>query len=188
MIGWSIEAARESGCFEHIVVSTDDAEIAEFAEHSGVEVIHRPAELADDHATTAAVVVHSIENFSPASRPETSICCLYATAPFVRPDDIRIGADMLATAEFAFPVTTYPFPIQRAVRLTEANRVAMFDPSNYATRSQDLEEAWHDAGQFYWGSADAWKAPVTFQGAAPIRLPRWRVVDIDTEEDYSKLI
>jgi len=55
----------------------------------------------------------------------------------------------------------------------------------FHVRSQDLEEGWHDASQFYWGMVDAWlNEKVLFENAVGIKLPRYRVQDIDTEEDW----
>jgi N-acylneuraminate cytidylyltransferase len=91
-------------------------------------------------------------------------------------------------ADYAFSVTTYAFPIQRAIRITQDQRVEMFQPHHFGTRSQDLEEAWHDAGQFYWGRAQAWLTgkPLFSKDAAPVPLPRHRVQDIDTQEDWER--
>jgi N-acylneuraminate cytidylyltransferase len=115
---------------------------------------------------------------------------LYATAPFVSPEDIRRGFGILTSSEcdYAFSVTSYAFPIQRAIRLNAEGRVEMFSPENFNTRSQDLEEAYHDAGQFYWGRADAWlKGRMIFSpGSMPVALPRHRVQDIDTPEDWTR--
>ncbi|MCT8161328.1 pseudaminic acid cytidylyltransferase [Pseudoruegeria sp. SHC-113] len=186
MIAWSIEAAQASGVFNRILVSTDDTEIAEVARACGAEVpFIRPAALSDDHATTAAVIVHMLDHLKARGQEPTAICCLYATAPFVRPDDIRTGAQMIEGADYIIPVTSFAFPIQRAVRL-KGEGLEMFDSSNYATRSQDLEEAYHDAGQFYWGTAVAWREnrPAFGAGARPLILPRHRVQDIDTPEDW----
>ncbi len=188
MIHWSIAAAQESGVFDRILISTDDPEIAETARAAGAEVpFVRPAALADDHATTAAVVVHMLDHLRAEGAEPPVICCLYATAPFVRPEDIRKGAEMIAGADYVLPVTTFPFPIQRAVRL-KGEGLEMFDPSAYATRSQDLEEAYHDAGQFYWGTSLAWREgrPAFGAGARPLILPRHRVQDIDTPEDWTR--
>lgn len=189
IIAWSIEAAIQSDCFDHIIVSTDSEEIADVARQYGAEVpFMRPASLSDDHTGTIAVIKHAIEWFQGQSLAPTEVCCLYATAPFVRPEDLVSGLDMLieGNADFAFSVTSYAFPIQRAIRITEARRVEMFNPEHFLTRSQDLEEAYHDAGQFYWGRADAWlKGDTVFgSGSAPILLPRFRVQDIDSLEDW----
>lgn len=189
MIAWSIEAALQSGCFDHVVVSTDDAEIAEVARQCGAQVpFMRPTTLSDDHTGTIPVIRHAIEWFSKRGQVSDQVCCIYATAPFIGAADIRRGLDILTGvgSDYAFAVTKYPFPIQRAIRITDQGRVAMFDPEHFNTRSQDLEEAYHDAGQFYWGRATAWLTGKVIFGphAAAIQLPRYRVQDIDTDEDW----
>jgi len=188
MIAWSISAALQCGCFDEVIVSTDDAEIADVARQWGASVpFMRPAVLADDHTGTIPVVRHAIEWFGHDRQP-SQVCCIYATAPFVQADDLRRGLDILMANDcnYAFSVTSYPFPIQRAIRILDTERVEMFYPEHFNTRSQDLEEAWHDAGQFYWGRTSAWQEdPAFFTPASmPVRLPRHRVQDIDTAEDW----
>ncbi len=189
MIAWSITAALESGCFDHVVVSTDDDEIAEVAKYYGAEVpFIRPPELSDDHTGTIPVIRHAIEWHDEQKRMPTQVCCIYATAPFIRSIDICRGLEVLSSvgSDYAFSVTSYPFPIQRAIRVTPQGRVEMFNPELFNTRSQDIEEAYHDAGQFYWGRADAWLTGKVIFGphAAAVLLPRYRVQDIDTTEDW----
>jgi pseudaminic acid cytidylyltransferase len=191
IIAWSIAAARESGCFDRVIVSTDDAEIAQVARDAGAEVpFVRPAELSDDHTGTIAVVRHAIEWQAAHGETPGLVCCIYATAPFLVGDDLRRGLDVLERSggDFAFSVTKYPFPIQRAIRIDAAGRVAMFDPEHFKTRSQDLEEAYHDAGQFYWGRATAWLEAETLFGpaSAPVLLAAHRVQDIDTPDDWER--
>jgi len=189
MIAWSIEAALDSRCFDTVIVSTDDVEIAEVAKRWGADVpFLRPDNLADDHTGTIPVVRHAIHWYQQQGQFPEQVCCIYATAPFVSSKDIRRGYEVLTghDCEYTFSVTSYPFPIQRAVRITRGERIEMFEPEHFNTRSQDLEEAWHDAGQFYWGRARAWvdaKAIFT-PDAMPVRLPRHRVQDIDTPEDW----
>ena len=187
MIAWPIEAAINSGCFDRIVVSTDDDEIAAVAEGWGAEApFRRSEELADDLTPTVPVIGDTIKLLNIA--PQTPVCCLYATSPFVTPNDLRAGLNQLTEtgAPFVLGVTTYAFPIQRALRRDAAGKVEMFDPAQMQTRSQDLEEAWHDAGQFYWGLAQIWTSGrgVFEAGAYGLSLPRHRVQDIDTEEDW----
>lgn len=150
----------------------------------------RPAELADDHTGTIPVIAHAVEWQNAHGAQADEVCCLYATAPFIEATDLRRGLDILheTGADYAFSVTSYAAPIQRALRILEGNRVEMFDPTQFNTRSQDLEEAWHDAGQFYWGRAQAWLARKVLFGrhAAPVILPRHRVQDIDTPEDWHR--
>jgi len=191
MIAWSIEAALQSGCFDQVIVSTDDTEIAEVARQYGAQVpFVRPVELSDDHTGTTAVITHATNWFAAQGQMPEQVCCLYATAPFVATADLQTGLQILIDTgcDYAFSVTSYAFPIQRAIRITEAKRVEMFDPTHFSTRSQDLEEAYHDAGQFYWGRASAWLANKLIFGpdSAPVLLPRHRVQDIDTPEDWTR--
>lgn len=192
MIAWSIAAARESGCFDRIVVSTDDSEIAQAARSHGAEApFIRPAELSDDHTGTIPVIAHAVQWLTEQENAALSkVCCIYATAPFLRAADLRRGLAVLRDtgADYAFSVTRYASPIQRAIRITPDRHMEMFQPDHFSTRSQDLEEAWHDAGQFYWGRAEAWLAqtPLFGPASAPVILPRHRVQDIDTPEDWQR--
>jgi len=189
MIAWSIDAAIESKVFDRIIVSTDDDEIAATAKQRGAEVpFVRPAELSDDHVGTGPVVKHAAEWVAEHLEKPDFVCTIYATAPFIRPADLRRGLEVVLAsgAEIAFSVTSFPFPIQRAIRISANGRIEMFQPEHYATRSQDLEPAYHDAGQFYWCTFDAVvkQLPAFSASAVPIILPRHRVQDIDTAEDW----
>lgn len=191
MIAWSIEAARTAGCFDRIFVSTDDQEIADVARCHGAEVpFLRPAHLADDLATTQAVVLHALDWCDQQGIAPYALCCLYATAPFVKPADLVSACHLLEQApigSFVFTATSFPFPIQRAIRIDASGRSAMFYPEYFNTRSQDLEEFFHDAGQFYWAHPQAWASSCNlFDDGRPLILPRWRVQDIDTEEDWTR--
>jgi len=191
MIAWSIDAAKSSGIFDRIIVSTDDDEIANVAKASGADVpFMRPAALADDYVGTMPVIAHAIQWYIDRDEKPDHVCCVYATAPFISANDINRGLDVLlqCRADFAFSVTSYAFPIQRAIRIKNDQYVEMFQPEYFNTRSQDLEEVWHDAGQFYWGNASAWLEEKTiFKGnAVPVILPRHRVQDIDTQEDWER--
>lgn len=189
MIAWSIEAALKSSCFDRVIVSTDDQEIAEVAQKYGAEVpFIRPAELANDFAGTIPVVKHATEWLIQHQQKPSLVCCLYATAPFVTAKDLQRGLlqQQQTNAAYTFTVTSYPFPIQRAIKITPQNSVEMFSPEYFNSRSQDLEEAYHDAGQFYWGKAEAWLEEKTIFSpeSTPLVLPRHRVQDIDTQEDW----
>ena len=191
MISWPIEAAIESGCFDRIIVSTDDEEIADVARKHGAEVpFIRPAELSDDFTGTVPVIAHAIEWQREHGVSPTAVCCIYATAPFIHCQQLRRGFDTLETtgSDYAFSVTSYAFPIQRAIRITAKGRVKMYNPEYFNTRSQDLEEAFHDAGQFYCGRAEAWLQGKSIFSAdsVPVVLPRHFVQDIDTPEDWER--
>ena len=187
MISYSIRAALESGLFDSVVVSTDDEEIAEVARSFGADIpFMRPADLANDHAGTGAVVIHALQWFAEHGITYDAACCIYATAPLIDPERLKEGWEKLQGKRFAFSVTSFPFPIQRALRQTPDGSVDMFWPENLTRRSQDLEPAYHDAAQFYWGWTDAWlNGEVAFSPiSAPVILPRTQVVDIDTPEDW----
>lgn len=189
MIAYSIEAAIASGCFDKVIVSTDDAEIAEVAEQYGAEVpFLRPADIADDYATTMDVMHHAITWCLDSGWNVDAVCCLYATAPFVTPEYLKQGLEKLnkGSFEFVFSAATFPFPIQRAIKISSEGEVSMFSPENEQVRSQDLEEAYHDAGQFYWGKTNAFleKKAIFADHSSVVLLPRSRVQDIDTNEDW----
>lgn len=189
LIAYSIEAAKAAKCFDRIIVSTDDIEIAEVAKKYGAEVpFIRPAELSGDYTTTLDVVTHAISWCTREKIDISNVCCIYATAPFLLPKYIQEGLNLLTNsdASFTFSATSFPFPIQRAIRLDEGLRVKMFHPQHMNTRSQDLEEAYHDAGQFYWGKSDAFlNGEIIFsENSIAVILPRNLTQDIDTEEDW----
>jgi len=191
IIAYSIEAALASDLFDHVIVSTDDNEIASVAKELGAETpFMRPAEIADDHTGTNAVVKHAIQWYQERSQSISLACCIYATAPFVRPECLREGHDKLINSNkfFAFSVTSFPFPIQRAIRINGKGEVEAFWPEYINARSQDLEAAYHDAGQFYWGVPQAFlNDEVIFSSISiPVILPRHLVQDIDTKEDWRR--
>ena len=160
MIEWSISAAIKANCFDHVIVSTDDKEISDFAQSIGAEVpFVRPSSLSEDYTPTAAVVKHALEWLELSEISNTNACCLYATAPFVTPYDICESLSMLKSmaCDFVLPVTSFAFPVQRALIIEDSTKfLNMREPAEFSSRSQDLEELFHDAGQFCWGSAEAW--------------------------------
>lgn len=188
IIAHSIKAAQEADLFDRIIVTTDDEEIADVARSFGAEIpFIRPKELSDDHTATIPVIAHAVQTLQKHSVID-AVCCIYATAPFIRSQDITAAYNALIThnKQYAFPVTTFPFPIQRGVKRDDDGNIEMFWPQHFATRSQDLEEAYHDVGQFYWGTPDAWLGgkAIFSDAATTIVLPRHLVQDIDTLEDW----
>lgn len=157
--------------------------------HGAEAPFRRPFDLSDDFTPTVPVIAHAVA-WAQRTGPVERACCIYATAPLLRGDDLIRGRAMLdqGDRDYAFSVTTFPFPIQRALRLDDRGHVAMIDPTQRETRSQDLDETYHDAGQFYWGRAEAWLAhrPILAARSAAVVLPRKRVQDIDTPEDWER--
>lgn len=189
IISFSIKTAIESDCFDRVIVSTDDKEIAHIAESYGAEVpFVRPANLSDDHTSTISVMEHAVNWMKTNVGDVEFVCCLYPTAPFTQINDLKHGFELLESKKvnYAFSATSFVFPIQRAFKINSDGGIEMFAPQNFMTRSQDLEEGWHDAGQFYWGKADAWteKKIIFDNDSVVVKLPRYRVQDIDTEEDW----
>jgi pseudaminic acid cytidylyltransferase len=188
MISYAISAAQRSECFDRIVVSTDDDGIAQVALAHGAEVpFRRPAELSDDVTPTVPVVAHAIRACLPAPGQEDVVCCIYPAVPLLEAADLKRALEWLrdAPARYVFPVVEFASPIQRALRRDAAGAVKPFHPEYASTRTQDLEPAYHDAGQFYWGQAGAWLQGLNIHAhGAGMVLPHWRTVDIDTPDDW----
>ena len=191
IISYSIQTALKSELFDHVIVSTDDEEIAEISQKLGGKIPYlRPKSLADDFTGTSLVVKHAIQWFQAQGQTIDYACCIYATAPFLQVHYLCDGYKKLLNTrkDFAFSVTSFPFPIQRALRISMEGLVEAIWPENIFKRSQDLEETYHDAGQFYWGRADAFlNDSIIFSSSSiPVVIPRYRVQDIDTLEDWKR--
>lgn len=191
MIGYAIEAALASGQFDQVIVTTDDDGIAEVAvEHGAGVPFRRPAELADDYTPTVPVIQHAIGACQSLGWDVTHACCIYPGVPFIRGADLAAAYELLEAGGgegYTFPVTCFPSPIQRALKRDDTGKVAPFNPEYVSTRTQDLEPAYHDAGQFYWGRSGTWLAGLNIHAnGRVIVLPEWRVVDIDTPADWER--
>ncbi len=192
IMAYSIRTALACGLFDRVIVSTDDEEIAQIArEHGGETPFMRPQALSGDYAGTMEVVQHALGELDKLGERAAFACCIYATAPFLQTRYLREGLQLLQThadKAFAFSVTTFDFPVQRALRVTADGALDAMYPEYRLARSQDLDTAWHDAGQFYWGRAEAWRRGDTLfsQASLPVALPRHFVQDIDTLEDWHR--
>ncbi len=190
LIAYSIEAAIKSKLFSKVIVSTDDEEIAKIAKKYGAVVpFLRPKELSDDFTGTGAVVNHALQYLKEQGEIYDFVCTIYATAPFLDEKYLIEGFEKLknSNAKNAFSCTSMPFPIQRTFKITNDERCEMFWPENFSKRSQDLEEAFQDAGQFYWTNLNIKSDEIIFgKDSIPIVLPRYLVQDIDTLEDWTR--
>jgi pseudaminic acid cytidylyltransferase len=189
MIAYPIRVARETTLFHRIIVSTDDDEIAEIAEDYGAETpFMRPDELAGDCTTTAEALIHSLQWLEDHGEPADYFCCIYPTTPFLKGEDLKKGFELLRREKgiTAFSVTTFGAPIFRAFKIGDDGHLQMFWPEYRDTRSQDLPNAYHDAGQFYWGDTKRFlREKVLYtKESVPVILPRYLVHDIDTVEDW----
>jgi pseudaminic acid cytidylyltransferase len=190
MIAHAITAALESKLFDHVIVSTDDEEIATIALQWGAEIpFKRPHELADDFTPTVPVIAHAIKACKELGMNFNNACCIYPGVPFIQVDDLKAACDYMKTRDsgYCYPVTEFPSAIQRALRFFPDGRTRPFSPENEWTRTQDLEPAFYDAGQFYWGTVSSWLDGLGLQSNGwGLQIPQWRVVDIDTPEDWHR--
>ncbi|WP_026804223.1 pseudaminic acid cytidylyltransferase [Aliarcobacter lanthieri] len=190
LIAYSIEIAIKSKLFSKVIVSTDDDEIANISRNYGAEVpFLRPNELSDDYIGTGEVISHAIEFLKTQGDKIDFICTIYATAPFLQEKYLVEGFIKLknSNAKNTFSCTSMPFPIQRTFKITDKERCEMFWKENFSKRSQDLEEAYQDAGQFYWTNLNVVSNDIIFgKDSIPIILPRYLVQDIDTLEDWKR--
>lgn len=188
LIAWAIALARESGLFERVVVSTDGPAIRDIALAEGAEApFMRPADLADDHTTTAAVFAHALQAVG-ARDVFDHACCLYPACPFTRTGDLAAGLALVADAgaRSAFAVAPFPAPVWRSFTRDDDATMRMIWPEHRDTRSQDLPEAYYDVGQFYWVDVGRFlDEPVLLgENARGVVYERWRAHDIDTMEDW----
>lgn len=190
MITHAIHAAVESQLFDRVIVSTDDCEIAMIAKKFGAEIpFIRPPSLADDHTPTVPVIAHAIRTLQEQGLSLEFACCIYPGVPFIRTGDLVSAYELLLSsgAGYCYPVTEFPSVIQRALRRHSDGCVQPLNPQNEWTRTQDLETFYFDAGQFYWGKVSAWLDGLGLQShGSGLVIPQWRVVDIDTPEDWHR--
>jgi pseudaminic acid cytidylyltransferase len=183
VIAYVIETALRSGLFEEVMVSTDDPEIADAARRYGAAVpFMRSARTSDDFAILNDVLGEVLDEYRKTGREFDAVCLLLPTAPLIRQPVLQKALDLLRDEKFdsVRPVVRYPYPIQRSLRMIN-NRVEMFYPENYTRRSQDLEPAYHDAGQFYWIAGNK---HLTDPGKGAVVIPEMEAHDIDTPEDW----
>ncbi len=151
IIAYSIEAALKSNLFDEVMVSTEDNEIAEIALKYGAKVpFLRSEKNADDFATTVDVVIEVIEKYTEEGKTFENIACLYPSAPFTTSMKLKEAYTILISKRLdaVFPIMPFSFPIQRSLKMNEG-KLEYFYPEFENSRSQDLEKAYHDAGQFY---------------------------------------
>jgi len=190
MITYAINAAQNSGLFDHVLVSTDDAEIASIANAWGAETpFVRPADLANDFTATVPVIAHAIQACEALGWSFDNVCCIYPGVPFIEVEDLQEAFKYheASSVDYCFPVAEFPSAIQRALKRNSDGVMQPFYPEFQLTRTQDLEPAYFDAGQFYWGNKRAWlNNPRIHSSGIGYQIPSWRVVDIDTPDDWER--
>lgn len=188
IIAYSIEAALQSGLFEEVMVSTDDAEIADISKKYGASVpFMRSAENANDYATTEDVLLEVLDEYKKRGQDFEYICCLYPTAPFVTADKINQAMKLMEIhlPEQVLPVVEYSFPPQRCNVINSEGLLEYKFPEYQTTRSQDLEKWYHDIGQFYIYNVDKFlKCNGSCTEFIPMIVSELEVQDIDNETDW----
>jgi len=188
IIGYSIEAALESRIFQEIMVSTDDAEIAEISCRLGVAVpFMRSQETSDDFATTSDVLLEVLSEYESYGKRFEHFCCIYPTVPMIKSTHLREAMELLQKTGVpsVIPVVRYSSPPQRAYRITDGG-IQMLHPENLSVRSQDLEPLYYDCGMFYCVNTAAFlrQKKIAMDNSLPYIMPEKAVQDIDTLDDW----
>lgn len=187
IIAYSIEAALKSGLFDEVMVSTDDAEIAEIAIKYGAKIpFMRSSETANDFATLADVITEVIAEYGKSELFFENVCCILPTAPMITAEDMTNGFAMLSKYDAVMPVVMFSYPIMRSLAMDNEGRVAMKWQEYATTRSQDIAPAYHDSGTFYWIKTDVFNSEKTLfpTNCGGIVVDEIKVQDIDTETDW----
>ena len=185
IIAYSIEAALKSGLFDEVMVSTDDEQIVAIAKQYGASVPSmRSAETANDHAIIADVLNDVLNCYDKLEKHFDNMCCILATAPLLRVEDLQAAYDKLVQSDFVtvMPIVQFSFPIMRSLKMDEKGMIEYNWPEYYPVRSQDIPPAYHDAGMFYWHKIEEWRKGVDYKSGYV--LDDVYVQDIDTETDW----
>ena len=191
IIAWSIIAAQNSMLFDHIIVSTDDKEIKSVAENYGASVpFYRPNDLSDDHTSTVPVIAHAIQKVNELLNIKVNYaCCIYPCSPLINSNNLIDSFKIIESTKenFVYPVTKFPHSIYRSMTKSMDGKMNFLFPDYEMTRTQDLEETFHDAAQFYWGKAEAWtQLKKMHTDGIGMEIPAYTTVDIDNNDDWKK--
>lgn len=190
MVAWAIKCALETGLFKDIIVSSDDEEILNISKSEGATVlIKRSLELADDYTPTVPVIANALEIYNTTNNTPSNACCIYPCSPFLKPDDLANSFELFdqSKASFLYPVGLYSHPIQRSMKMDKDGKMHFRYPEHELSRTQDLEDLYHDMGQFYWGKTDAWLTGMRMHtDGVGYKVQSWRFVDIDTLDDWER--
>ncbi len=192
IISYSITTAINSGLFDRVIVSTDNNSIAEIANEYGAETpFLRPERLSDDFTGTHDVVGHAVKWLEDSGEKFDYACCIYATAPLIQIKDLLKGFEIIKSGkcDSVIAATNFSYPVFRSFRALDSGGLEMIFPEHYLSRSQDLPEVYHDAGQFYWAKPEIWKSePKAFnERNFIVKIPNYRVKDIDNLDDWKSV-
>ncbi len=192
IIYWSIKAVKESKLFDKIIVSTDSKKIKKICKKYKVDApFTRPASISKDNVGTAKVVKHALLWFKKKHKLHfDTVCCVYPASPFITGKIIKKGYNLInkRKKDFVFTVSTFPHPIERALKKNKDGSLGPIWRSNTKKRSQHFKDKYHDIGQIYWGTSEAFikEKQIFSKNSLPIYVPRYLSHDIDTPEDWKK--
>jgi len=171
------------------MVSTDDEAIAEVAKRYGAKVPFFRSELTSgDDATTVDVLLEVLREYKILGLSFKYACCIYATAPLIRKQNLTDGYRKLVreSRSWVFPVVKFSYPVWRGLKVLDSGETEMIWSEHLNSRSQDLEEVYHDAGQWYWFDVGhVVKSKTIFsENSASIILSALDVQDIDDDTDW----
>ncbi len=187
LISYSIKAALDSGVFSKVIVSTDDPKIIEVATKYGAcAPFIRDKSLADDFTGTYDVVVDAYKRLKQSGENIDNVCCIYATAPLLNGFHLKRAYQKFIEekADTLTSICEFPFPIQRAFIEDETGNIVYREPQFATTRSQDLPPCYQDCGQFYFYTTQLLDGKVATPKRIGYNMPRYRVIDIDTLDDF----
>jgi N-acylneuraminate cytidylyltransferase len=189
MIIWLIERLKKSNFFDKIFVSSDSNKILNIVKKkSYIFTIKRPQSLSGDQIGIQPVISHAIQKIKKNDNPQ-HICCIYPCNPFLNIDDLKKSFKEFRNNEkkFLFSVAQYTHPIERAIKLRKDFSTSSFFKKNFNKRTQDLTKSYYDAGQFCWGTTKLWEGKKNIHNhGIGFEIPSWRVVDIDTIDDWKR--
>lgn len=189
VIAYAIKAAKDSGVFKEIFVSTEDEEIAEVATSFGATIPWmRPKNLSEDDSTTVSVMQDAVMKLKSCFNEPEYVCCIYPATPLLQPKFIREGLKVINDGSWDYVLSALRLetPPERFFSLDSANNVQMHFPQNEETRTQDLSPSYRDAGQFYFGRSSSWELGLGIFSSRStiIEIPHHLAVDIDTLDDW----
>jgi pseudaminic acid cytidylyltransferase len=188
-IAYPIKLALNSGLFEKVIVSTDDTEIAEVSMKYGAQIpFMRSATLSNDFTITVDVLADAVEQLLSLGEHYDYVCCIYPVTPLLNNVRLNEAYEIIQSGmwDYVFPAIEFPSPVERGFKRGASGIVEFINPEFANTRTQDIPKTFHDSGQFYFGTTEAWlkKTPILAGNSTFIELSKNETLDIDDLEDW----
>ena len=158
LIAWTIESALLSKALNHVIVSTDSAEIANVAKKYGIECKNlRPAHLSDDHAKTIDVIKYEVERFEKQSNHiVTDVFLLQTTTPLRTSDDIIKSLNIYNQSQRTSLISVYDaVSVHPSIMyIAHGNTLEPYDKTSIIQRRQDMKSVYIRNGAIYISSKE----------------------------------